>query len=232
LKAIKLMAQIETNTADREGVLKVLREWLTSPSADNTPASNSSLQLFTALLLMQDGNTKEAVKALQNGNTLEQKALLVQLYLKMDRADVAGKVLKSMVSADEDSTLTQIASAWLHMANGKSVEATYIFDELSDKHGDSSLLKNGSAVAKMQLGEFADAESLLQDSLRTNPNDPDTLANLIAVSQHLNKAPEVVNRYLKQLQNVAPSHQLVLSLATFEQAFDRVAATFAKGTKV
>jgi hypothetical protein len=57
------------------------------------------------------------------------------------------------------------------------------------------------------------------------PSDPDSLANLIAVSQHLERTPEVVNRYLSQLKTKAPNHALLTSLATFEGAFDRVSAS-------
>lgn len=49
----------------------------------------------------------------------------------------------------------------------------------------------------MHLGLFEEAETSLQDSLAKNPSDADTLANLIVVSQHLDRSPEVVNRYLK-----------------------------------
>lgn len=56
---------------------------------------------------------------------------------------------------------------------------------------------NGIAVAKMQMGLFEEAETALQDSLTKNTSDADTLANLIVVSQHLDRPQEVINRYLK-----------------------------------
>jgi hypothetical protein len=42
----------------------------------------------------------------------------------------------------------------------------------------------------------------------------------------MNKSQEVVNRYLQQLKSKAPNHPMVTSLATFDGAFDRVAASF------
>ena len=50
--------------------------------------------------------------------------MVVQLYLKMDRADLATKIWKSMVAADEDSTLTSLASAWVNIASDKAQEAS------------------------------------------------------------------------------------------------------------
>jgi coatomer protein complex subunit epsilon len=58
------------------------------------------------------------------------------------------------------------------------------------------LLLNGLAVAKMQQGLFEEAETHLNDALKHTPMDPDTLANLIAVAQHLGRPTEVINRYL------------------------------------
>jgi coatomer subunit epsilon len=65
---------------------------------------------------IQDDNLKEAVKLVHRGVNLEQRALLVQLYLRMDRTDLAQKEAKAMKSADEDSTLSMLASAWTNLA--------------------------------------------------------------------------------------------------------------------
>lgn len=79
----------------------------------------------------------------------------------------------------------------------KIQDAIYIYEELIDKYGGTLFLLNGIAVAKMQMGLFEEAETALQDSLTKNTSDADTLANLIVVSQHLDRPQEVINRYLK-----------------------------------
>lgn len=62
-------------------------------------------------------------------------ALSVQIFLKMDRPDLASKTVRQMQAADEDNTLTQLALAWTHLAAGgaKLQEAQYLYDELADK---------------------------------------------------------------------------------------------------
>lgn len=150
--------------------------------------------------------------------------MLVELYLKMFRADLAEKQLKVMKGIDEDAVLTMLATAQVNLApvssrsechacssdvvtlfcvlgcvqnSTKIQDAIYIYEELIDKYGGTLFLLNGIAVAKMQMGLFEEAETALQDSLTKNTSDADTLANLIVVSQHLDRPQEVINRYLK-----------------------------------
>ena len=221
LRAVKFLAQYLSDNSQKDAALAQVQEWL----ADMSVSSNS-LKLIAAVLYMHDDNMKDALKAIKNPTDLEQHALTTQIYLRMDRLDLAQRQLKSMRAVDEDSTLTQLTTAWIHLSTpGKAQDASYIFEELSDKHGASAMLLNGLAVSKMHQASFEEAETLLQEAMGKASSDPDTLANLICVSQHLSRAPEVVGRYLAQLKAKAPTHQLVTTLGTFEGAYDRVAAT-------
>eukprot|EP01034_Spumella_vulgaris_P023987 gene23987-30274_t len=155
---------------------------------------------------------------------MEQYALLVQLNLKIDRLDLAQAQVKAMKAIDEDHTLTTLANAWVLLSTpGKAAEAALVYDDLIDKYNSSAALLNGLAAAKMHAGQYEEAEGYLQDALTKAPADPDSLANLIVVSYHLQRAENVVNRYMSQLKSKAPNHALVNQVATFEGAFDRVA---------
>jgi coatomer subunit epsilon len=111
-RAIKLLAGVTAEPSKRESALKQLNEWLN----EGNYAANTTLQLVAAIVHIQDDNLKEAVKLVHRGVNLEQRALLVQLYLRMDRTDLAQKEAKVMKSADEDSTLSMLASAWTNLA--------------------------------------------------------------------------------------------------------------------
>jgi len=226
LRAIKLLATYLENPAGyKELALQQLNEWLSDPIA----SCNKTVMMIAATYHIHEDNVKEAFKIIKNGSNLEQHALLVQLYLRIARLDLAQKQLKIMKALDEDSTLSMLAAAWVDVSLGgsKVQEAQYVYEELIDKYGGSASLLNGLAATKMHMGNFEEAEGNLQEALTKAPSDPDSLANLIVVAHHLQRSPDVIGRYLSQLEAKAPSHSLVQAVAVQESAFDRVAATLA-----
>lgn len=222
LRAVKLLTTFISDPETRETAIFQMKEWL----ADNTVKNIPSIRLLAATMYVINDNVAEALKLLGVQN-LEHLALRVQLFLRIDRLDLAQKELKVMKAMDEDSTLSMLATAWIYLAMGgtKDQEAVYIYEELIDKHGGSSMLLCGLAVAKMHLGQFEEAEARLQEALIKSPSDPDALANLIAVSQHLSRSSEVINRLISQLRAKDPNHPMVIALGNFESSFDRVSAT-------
>lgn len=227
LKAVRLLARYLTLPHEKEQVISTMEGWLAGVTEGNT----ATLQLMAAMIFLHEDNTKEALRCVHLGATMEHLALTVQIFLKMDRPDLALKTVKVMQQADEDATLTQIALAWTHLASGgsKLQEAAYIYDELADKHEGTVMLRNGAAVANIHMGKFDEAERCLLDAITKGQNDPDTLVNLICCYQHMNKPADLVNRYISQLKTVAPRHPFVASLGTVESAFSRVSETYMAG---
>ncbi len=198
LSAVKLLATYLTN-GDKEIIELTLKEWL----ADPLSGENSQLLLVAGMIFAREGKLSDALSVLTKGNTLEHMLYIVQLYLQMDRVDLAAKTVQDMRAIEEDSTATQIAQAWVLTVKGgdQADEATLHFQELSDRFGATPLLLNGTAVAYMALKNYVEAERLLMDALQKDQSNEDTLVNLISVSAHLKKP---FQQYVMQLQQVAP----------------------------
>lgn len=52
--------------------------------------------------------------------------MLIQLYLRIDRLDLAQKQLKTMKSIDEDNILSQLATAWVNISTVRWIYIIYI----------------------------------------------------------------------------------------------------------
>lgn len=111
LLAIKLLATFLKDPSTKETALLQISEWLSDANA----ANSTTLQLVAATMYVHDDNVKDAIKILRHGLNMEQQAMLVQLFLRIDRLDLAQKQVKAMKAVDEDGILGNLATAWTYL---------------------------------------------------------------------------------------------------------------------
>ena len=155
--------------------------------------------------------------------------MMVQIYLKLDRIDLALKKSQKMTATDEDSTLTQLCLAWLHifMSGDKLSEAYYIYKEFVDKHFDTPLLLNGLAISQIMQGNYDDSESLLQSAMAKDIYNSNTMVNLMHHFYHFDKDSEAqrLMQQMKDLKTIDKTYARQLETKSAE--FDRLCKQYA-----
>jgi len=228
LHPIRQLAQFLSNPGQRDSIVA---DFDTKMSGSFDP-NNYVLILVAGTIYLHVNQPESALKVLHSSDHLECFALKIQAMLSMSRADLARKELKNMVDKDEDATITQLAQAWTNLALGgeKIQEAYYIYQDMIDKQGSTAVLLNGQAVSYIAQGKYPEAEAALSEALEKDSNNPETLVNMIVLSQLTGKQPEVSNRYLSQLKDMDSNHPYVVSLNQKEMDFDRMCKQYAVAT--
>lgn len=197
-------------------------EMKTLLASDGTP----SVQLYASQLFLAHGLTKDALQCVYMGVTMEHISMALQIYLKLDRIDLAKAQLDLLRQTDEDAVLTSLGAVHVALAGGSSTasDAAHYLNSLSEQYGPSPLLLNLSACANCMTGDYEEAESKLLDCKREfqQPN-ADTLINLIVCSQYLNKPSD---EYVQELKESFASHSFLAGLERVEGAFAREALKY------
>jgi len=194
------------------------------------------LLLIASQVLLSAGQTKEALQCVSSSHAasthLELMITALQVYLKLDRLDLARQQLQAMKQLDEDGILTQLASVYVFLASGATgaADAVHVLNALSEQYGCSVYLLNLTACALMQQGDYAGAEQKLDECLREHqqsspevPPLPDTLINAICCTVQQGKSPAT---YLQQLQQLFPRHAYCAGWERVVAAFDREAVKY------
>ncbi|KAK3710406.1 hypothetical protein QZH41_012330, partial [Actinostola sp. cb2023] len=163
VQPVRILADYLQNPKKRDSILSSIEKQLNSSSN-----INDYYLLMVASVYVHEQNYDSALRCLHQSESLECSALSVQIYIAMNRIDLANCASMLLLQElDDDATLTQLALAWFNLAVGgeKYQDAYYIFQEMADKYSSTVMLLNGQAVAYMHQGKYEDAESILQEAL-------------------------------------------------------------------
>ncbi|CAO3684910.1 unnamed protein product [Rhizopus stolonifer] len=225
LKAIRLLA-LYLSDKEKDGHVQNAIALL----EEGSNRINSVVQVSVATILVHAGRLDDALKTLHSRQRkFKCSALVVQIYLQLDRLDLARNEVASVKKWAEDALQLQLLEAWLDLRIGgdKYQEAYYIYEEFAQSNtAQTAKVLNGQAVANIALGRYPEAESLLLEAQNKDNDNPDTLINLITCSTLTGKSQEVVNRYTSQLREVDPKHPYLQELDLKSSLFDRCASRY------
>jgi len=226
MKALNLHARYLSADKDtsREEIVATLKTQL----AEDNNANSTSFQLYACHIFLRHSLTREALQCVNLGLTMEHLAMSLQIFIKIDRLDLAESQLRLMKQGDEDSVLTQLCSAYISIATGRSVipDAIHVLGMLSEQYGPSVMLLNLTAVSQMTACNYEGAEALLVEAstaILPGEDYSDTLINSVVCALHMKKGNEKIEPLLTKLKAQYPNHPYVVGLLRVESAFDREA---------
>ncbi|KAH8248709.1 hypothetical protein KR032_002385 [Drosophila birchii] len=219
LQALRLVHEAFEQPSRTEELL----EKLTDKVAGDEDETNI-WHIATAIVYCHDGQFENALKILHGSTNLESMALSVQCLLRLQRVDLAKQLVAKMQEISDDATLTQLAQAWVALAQGteQMQDAFHIYQEFCEKFKPTPALLNGQAVVHLGLERYEEADAVLRESLLKKHNDYDTLINLMVLAHLTGKPAESVTRNLEQLRQFYPKSDFVTDLDKKSAEFDRL----------
>ncbi|KAF2643794.1 hypothetical protein P280DRAFT_466533 [Massarina eburnea CBS 473.64] len=190
---------------------------------------NLTVQIIGGILLEKAGETESALAVLsKHEGSLDAVALIVQIHLRQNRADLAAKEAQRARKWAQDSLLVNLAESWVGMREGgeKYQSAFYVFEELAQTaQSQSSHSLVAQAVSELHLGRLPEAEAALQQAIALNDNNADTIANSIVLNTLLGKKDEV-QKLKAQLEGVDKEHRVLADWQEKKEEFNKAAQKY------
>ncbi|KAF2972942.1 hypothetical protein GQX73_g608 [Xylaria multiplex] len=188
---------------------------------------NQTVQVLGGIVLQAAGKSDEALALLsKHSGSLDATALITQIHLQQNRADLAVKEVAAARRWAQDSLLVNLAESWvgLRMGGEKYQQAFYVFEELAQAPATSSIVTLVSqAVCELHLGRVEEAQTALEQALQKQPDYADAIANLLVLTVITGKDPAELTSSLKK---TAPQHPLLTDLEEKSDLFDKAASKF------
>ncbi|BFZ61649.1 hypothetical protein YB2330_002722 [Saitoella coloradoensis] len=176
-KAVKALAEYTAGVATDKalGTIDAL-------SASPADAADPTVQVVGATVLARAGRYEDALALLGNHeNNLEAVALLTQLYLHLNRVDLARHEVERAKKWADDSMIIQLADSWVNMrlgGNGYS-QSFYLYEELSQTPSTRTpLTLTALGVAHVHLGQLDEAREAFEAALEIDERYEDAVKGL------------------------------------------------------
>ncbi|KAI0642465.1 coatomer epsilon subunit-domain-containing protein [Trametes meyenii] len=240
LKAVASLARFITAEADeagRDAALEELRDLSVEIEGDDAEAGEwekGTVRVLAGTAFARAGEVEEALETLGAGTdtrNLEAVAYTVQIYLSINRPDLARKEFERAKRWAEDDLLLQQIEAALGLATGRDAYAdahAFYTEQLANPSLSSPRLLTARGVARLLRGELGAARSDLEEAQAQMGGRPDaeTLgAQAVAAGLGQAKAADA-GQLFSQLESEHPAFPLVTDLQRKAALFDELAARY------
>lgn len=217
---VPVRSNLEEDTAVPPAVQAALEKVVAATEHQEVAPQNAFFGILAGLAFLTVGDVKAAAEvawkwigglpapqgSAATRQLLELRSIVCECMLRLNRSDLALREIREMEKVDDEAitTLMYTGMVALHEARKEARSkdnytlAVNAFKDAAMRCGNSVMLMNLQALAHMGLQQFDQAEKCLLDALSLRSGDPDTIANLAALSAHLGKSAEQSDHYLTQ----------------------------------
>jgi len=238
LRAVRSLAKFVitadsgASSDENDVVLEELRDLCVEVEGEEVgEVERGQVRVLAATAFARQGEVEEALETLGVGSgaeNLEASALIVQIYLSIDRPDLAKREYERALKWAEDDVLLQSIEASIGLVtggDGYSNAFSYYSEQLGNPSLTSPHLLAARGIARLLRGEISEARSDFEEVLK-NGEDQETLgASVVAAGLGASKKGEAEELFA-QLSSKFSTHPLVLDLAEKAALFDDAASKF------
>lgn len=181
-----------------------------------------------ATIFLNENMYERALRVLRPNATQEMVALKFQVYLRIDREDLAKSALEELRALDDESSFYLVSSGQLAMRDLDTKMDTIapFFRELFDRFGDDLVpALNNLAAAYIMRQQYSEAEPLLDRAFELEPKNMDTLINRMSLYAHTHR-PNEAAKTLRLMEEHGQSHPYMQSLSSLDGVFTRAAQKY------
>lgn len=227
LKAAASLARYVSASASgssTDEALEELRDLCVEVEGDDIEESDrAQVKVLAGTAFVREGEVEEALETLGAGGSSENleacvnhsfpsrktgnsrrhiqtysTALIVQIYLSIDRPDLAKKEYERALKWAEDDLLLQSIEASIGLvtgADGYSNSFSYYSEQLGNPSLSSPHLLTSRAVARLLRGDVAEAKSDLEEAMHAGEDEETLMASIVAAGLQPSKKGEADELY-------------------------------------
>jgi len=235
VKAVVSLARYvdATEASKSEAALEELRDLaieIEDEVAGVGDGDKALVRVLAGTAFARAGEVEEALETLgTETEDLESVALIVQIYLSINRPDLAKKQFERSKRWAEDDLLLQSIEAMIGLATGKdnySNSLSFYTEQLGNPSLSSPHLLTSRGVARILRGEIQEGKSDLEESLEQQKGDAETeAAYVVSAGLGAQRKPEAEEVWVKFVSEQS-THPLALDLSEKSALFDQFSSAF------
>ncbi|KAJ2936951.1 hypothetical protein H1R20_g148, partial [Candolleomyces eurysporus] len=234
LKAVASLARYvaAADSAAKDAALEELRDLSVEieDESEGTEREKALVRVLAGTAFARAGEVEEALETLgTETEDLEAVAVIVQVYLSINRPDLAKKQFERSKRWAEDDLLLQLIESNIGLATGKdgySNSQSFYTEQLANPSMTSSHLLTARGVTRLLRNEIQEAKSDLEEALQQNKDDAETLAAIVVAGGLGALKKTETEEYWSQLVSAHPEHPLVVDVNQKAEGFDELLAKF------